>query len=62
MEKVVTIRSLKDNQNDYAYWLTKTPIERIAAIELLRQHYYPDLKNSSTKLQKIYTVKALKSY
>ncbi len=56
MEKVVTIRSLKDSQNDYAYWLTKTPAERIAAIELLRQHYLAFLKDAPQRLQRVYRI------
>jgi len=40
MEKVVKIVSLKDKGNDFACWQTKTPLERIAAIEVLRQHYF----------------------
>ena len=56
MEKVVTIRSLKDKQDDFEYWLTKTPAERIAAIELLRQNYTPFLKDAPQRLQRIYRV------
>ena len=39
MEKVVKIVGLKDKSNDFSYWQTKTPEERLAAIEFLRQQY-----------------------
>lgn len=39
MEKVLKIISIKDKQSDYAYWTTKTPQERLEAIEFLRQQY-----------------------
>jgi hypothetical protein len=40
MEKIVKIIHLKDKGNDFLYWQTKTPIERLAAIETLRQQYF----------------------
>lgn len=39
MEKVVTIRSLKDRKTDFAYWQSRPEAERLAAIEVLRQQY-----------------------
>ncbi len=39
MEKVVTIRSLKDKKTDFAYWQSRPETERLAAIETLRQQY-----------------------
>lgn len=39
MEKVITRLSSKSRQSDLEYWLSKTPQERLAAIELLRQQY-----------------------
>jgi hypothetical protein len=53
MEKVVSIRHLKDKQNDYAFWLTKTPAERIEAIEFLRLQYLALNKNAPQRLQRI---------
>ena len=40
MEKVVTIRSLKDKKTDFDYWKSKSETERMAAIETLRQQYF----------------------
>ncbi len=46
MQKVITIKSLKERKNDFQYWQSKTELERLEAIELLRQQYikfkYPD--------------------
>jgi len=39
MEKVLNITTLKEEQNDYSYWMSKTPQERLYAIELLREQY-----------------------
>ena len=39
MEKVVTIRSLKDKKTDFVYWQSRPEAERLAAIETLRQQY-----------------------
>lgn len=37
---VFSISSLDDNLEESSYWLSKTPQERIAAIELFRQINY----------------------
>ncbi len=39
MEKVAKIHSLHDHQTDYEYWQTKSPQERLDAIEFLREQY-----------------------
>ena len=39
MEKVITIRSLKDKKTDFSYWQSRPETERLAAIEILRQQY-----------------------
>jgi len=56
VEKVVTKRNLKDSQNDYAYWMTKSPAERISALELLRQHYLSLTKDAPQRLQRVYRI------
>jgi hypothetical protein len=53
MEKVVRITTLKDRQTDFKYWQTKTPEERLAAIEFLRQQYIKYLGNVSERLQRV---------
>ena len=39
MEKVIHRIPAKSAASDRDYWLTKTPQERLAAIEFLRQQY-----------------------
>jgi hypothetical protein len=51
IEKTVKILDLKKDSSikeDLAYWLNKTPQERIAAIEFLRGQYH----GSSARLQR----------
>jgi len=43
IQKVVKKRNLNDSssvQEDLAYWLSKTPDERVAAVEYLRRLYH----------------------
>jgi hypothetical protein len=61
MEKVVNIRSIKDNSNDFTFWLTKTPTQRIAALELLRQHYLSFIKDAPQRLQRVYRIIDIKN-
>jgi hypothetical protein len=46
MDKVISIRSLKERKSDFPYWQSKSELERLATIETLRQQYikfkYPD--------------------
>ena len=53
--KKVTQQDLSDSadpKQDLAYWLSKTPEERLSAVEILRRQYYGD----SSRLQRIITV------
>ena len=52
MEKVVRIIGLHDHQSDLIYWLSKTPQERLAAIEILRLQYVR-LKRIQPRLQRV---------
>ena len=45
IERVVTKRNLRDprlSEYDLAYWLSKTPGERVAAVDYLRRQFYGD--------------------
>ncbi len=54
MEKVIRKISLKDKRNyDLEYWLSKTPEERISAIEFLRQQFYETEDGSAPRLQRV---------
>jgi len=46
--KKVDLKKHSSIKEDLAYWLSKTPQERIAAIELLRKQYH----GSSARLQR----------
>jgi len=51
IQKVVTKRTLKDvsaEREDLAYWLTKTPQERVATVDYLRRQQH----GSSVRLQR----------
>jgi hypothetical protein len=53
MEKFLRITTVKDQQNDFAYWQTRSDAERIAAIEILRQHYFSLNKDAQPRLQRV---------
>ena len=52
MEKVIKKTSTKENNSDLEYWLTKTPQERLDALEFLRQQYINFNKNVQPRLQR----------
>lgn len=54
---VVTVGKLteQDPLEETRYWLTKTPSERLAALELLRMRL-ADYDNATARLQRFYTV------
>jgi hypothetical protein len=56
MEKVVKIVSLKERQTDYAFWMTKTAEERLAAIEFLRQQYSKFRKDVQPGFQRVCSI------
>ncbi len=52
IKKVVKIKNLDDKNNtldDLKYWLSKSPQERIAAVEYLRRQFH----GSSARLQRV---------
>ena len=54
-----SVASLFDESDETAYWLSKTPYERLQAVELMRQviyGYQPD----SARLQRVFEVVELK--
>ena len=56
MEKVLKITSVKEKQSDYSYWLTKSPQERLSAIEFLRQQFVNHQNELQSGLQRVCTV------
>jgi hypothetical protein len=51
MEKIIRRIQFGEELKPYLYWLTKTPQERIAALELLRQQIYLFYNNGQNKQQ-----------
>jgi hypothetical protein len=47
-----TVASLFDEPDDKSYWLSKTPYERLEAVELMRQIIY-GYNPSATRLQRV---------
>lgn len=57
MEKVVHKFNLGEEPSDLQYWLTKTPQERLSALESLRDLYIKLTNNGiKPRLQRVYTV------
>lgn len=55
IQKVVNIVSLKDSSSakrDLTYWLSKSPEERVSAVDFLRRQYY----GNSGRLQKVVNI------
>jgi hypothetical protein len=56
MEKVIKKTSTREKNSDLEYWLTKTPQERLDALEYLRQQYFNFNKNVQPRLQRVCTI------
>jgi hypothetical protein len=57
MQKVVSIKSLKEKSSDFQYWQSKPETDRLAAIEMLRQQFikftYP---HAQPRFQRVCTI------
>ena len=57
MDKVIRKYKLGEEPNDLEYWLTKTPEERLAALEQIRIMYFKLMANGhQSGFQRVYTV------
>jgi hypothetical protein len=56
MEKVIKKFELGKEPKSYEYWLTKSPSERLDALELLRKQYY----GTEQRLQRVFRIIKLK--
>jgi len=61
MEKVLTVVDKNDVKNDFEYWKTKSPEERIDSIEILRLQYIKLQENVQQGLQRVYKITKQKS-
>lgn len=56
MEKVVHITTIDSKQNDFEFWSGKSYLERLAAVEMLRQQYYSLNKHVQQGFQRVFTI------
>jgi len=55
-----SVASLRDPPDEKAYWISKTPRERLQAVELMRQVVY-GYKPASDRLQRFFEVAQLEA-
>ena len=56
MEKAVKILNIKDKQTDYEFWQSRTFLERIEAVELLRLQFMNFNKDVQPRLQRVCSI------
>lgn len=56
IEKVFRKMHLTDKQSDFAYWQTKTPQERLAALEAIREEYHKDDPAYTNGMVKVFRI------
>jgi len=54
--KVCRKISIKNQQNDFAYWQSRSYEERLASLEEIRQEYHGLENDTEQRLQRIYTI------
>lgn len=52
----LSIGDLHDESDEKAFWLSKTPAERLAALELMRQIIYGYEHATAHRLQRVFTI------
>ncbi len=53
MKKVVTIHKLGKEPSDVFFWINQPPIERLRALELIRQQYNTWKYGTEQRLQRV---------
>ncbi|RDC61497.1 hypothetical protein AHMF7616_00076 [Adhaeribacter pallidiroseus] len=57
MEKrKIEFYTITEENTNYAYWMSKSPQERIAALEHLRNQYLTDKNGIRQRLQRVLTI------
>ena len=56
MNKMLKIVNLKDRNTDFAFWQTQSYLERLNAIETLRQQYIKFKQDVQPRLQRVYRI------
>ncbi len=59
-KKSFSIVSLKENNSETEYWLSKSPVERILAVEFLRQLLY-GYDQTTERLQRVFETAEFKT-
>ena len=54
-KNTISIASLKDETDEKVYWFSKTPQERIAAMEVMRKIIY-GYDPTTTRLQRVFEI------
>lgn len=56
MDNVIRVINMKDDHGDRGFWLTKSPAERIDAVEILREQFVRFKGDVQQGLQRVYCV------
>lgn len=56
IEPVVHIFKVKEQPNDYKFWQGKSAIERLEALESLRQQFYLQSDGTRSRFQRVYRI------
>ena len=61
MEKIINKYKLIEEPHDLEFWLTQTPEQRLAALQILRERYVQIFHNGiRPDFQKVYAISKLK--
>ena len=55
-KELIRISTFEGTDNDYEYWQTKTPEERVHALEHIRQQYIIGKYGTMPKLERVFTI------
>jgi len=55
-KKKIEFFALNASETDYKFWMTKSPQERIYALEYLRNKYLTDSNGNRPRLQRVLTI------
>ena len=56
MKKTLVIKKSHEDAGDAAYWVTKSPQQRLAALEEIRTEYIQWKFGAQSRLQRVYRV------
>jgi len=55
-KKKIKFFNLNEPKNDFGFWMTKSPQERIYALEHLRNQFLTDTNGNRPRLQRVLTI------